>query len=189
MVERARLEIVYTPKGYRGFESLLLRHGKPRNHRGYGVFSIFRPRLQGADLARGRGTRKDKKGLLWTRFCSQNVVKIPALRGGRDYSFLPDLVACLAPYNQILPFLVTRGPPGARYEHNSPISERKEAAAGRRSFVALFDGDGPDPPRPLLFGGLRGVQLAQRLIGGLELIQVGINVLDHAGGADAQDDL
>ncbi len=26
MVERARLEIVYTPKGYRGFESLLLRH-------------------------------------------------------------------------------------------------------------------------------------------------------------------
>ena len=26
LVERARLEIVYTPKGYRGFESLLLRH-------------------------------------------------------------------------------------------------------------------------------------------------------------------
>ena len=25
LVERARLEIVYTPKGYRGFESLLLR--------------------------------------------------------------------------------------------------------------------------------------------------------------------
>ena len=27
-VERARLEIVYTPKGYRGFESLLLRHNE-----------------------------------------------------------------------------------------------------------------------------------------------------------------
>ena len=27
LVERARLEIVYTPKGYRGFESLLLRQG------------------------------------------------------------------------------------------------------------------------------------------------------------------
>ena len=26
LVERARLEIVYTPQGYRGFESLLLRH-------------------------------------------------------------------------------------------------------------------------------------------------------------------
>ena len=28
LVERARLEIVYTPQGYRGFESLLLRHKK-----------------------------------------------------------------------------------------------------------------------------------------------------------------
>ena len=28
LVERARLEIVYTPQGYRGFESLLLRHIK-----------------------------------------------------------------------------------------------------------------------------------------------------------------
>ena len=28
LVERARLEIVYTPQGYRGFESLLLRHQK-----------------------------------------------------------------------------------------------------------------------------------------------------------------
>ncbi len=28
LVERARLEIVYTPKGYRGFESPLLRHRK-----------------------------------------------------------------------------------------------------------------------------------------------------------------
>ena len=28
LVERARLEIVYTSKGYRGFESLLLRHIK-----------------------------------------------------------------------------------------------------------------------------------------------------------------
>ena len=26
LVERARLEIVYTPQGYRGFDSLLLRH-------------------------------------------------------------------------------------------------------------------------------------------------------------------
>ena len=28
LAERARLEIVYTPKGYRGFKSLLLRHKK-----------------------------------------------------------------------------------------------------------------------------------------------------------------
>ena len=36
--ERARLEIVYTPKGYRGFKSLLLRHRKPCNRNGYRVF-------------------------------------------------------------------------------------------------------------------------------------------------------
>ena len=28
LAERARLEIVYTPKGYRGFKSLLLRHNE-----------------------------------------------------------------------------------------------------------------------------------------------------------------
>ena len=37
LVERARLEIVYTPKGYRGFESLHLRHREPRSHKGCGV--------------------------------------------------------------------------------------------------------------------------------------------------------
>ena len=39
LVERARLEIVYTPQGYRGFESLLLRHTKPCNLNGYRVLS------------------------------------------------------------------------------------------------------------------------------------------------------
>ena len=42
LVERARLEIVYTPKGYRGFKSLLLRQKSTmvliQNHR---VFSIL----------------------------------------------------------------------------------------------------------------------------------------------------
>ena len=43
LVERARLEIVYTPKGYRGFKSLLLRHN-PYLFRGKGFLQLFFPR-------------------------------------------------------------------------------------------------------------------------------------------------
>ena len=38
LVERARLEIVYTPQGYRGFESLLLRHKSTVIRSNYGGF-------------------------------------------------------------------------------------------------------------------------------------------------------
>ena len=41
LVERARLEIVYTPQGYRGFESLLLRQSpKHLIFQGFRVFSF-----------------------------------------------------------------------------------------------------------------------------------------------------
>ena len=40
LVERARLEIVYTPQGYRGFESLLLRHTSTVIRLNYGGFFI-----------------------------------------------------------------------------------------------------------------------------------------------------
>lgn len=43
LVERARLEIVYTPQGYRGFESLLLRHLKRTKK----MFSAKTPILSG----------------------------------------------------------------------------------------------------------------------------------------------
>ena len=43
MVERARLEIVYTPKGYRGFESLLLRHVAADGMPSAAVFSVCAP--------------------------------------------------------------------------------------------------------------------------------------------------
>ena len=41
LVERARLEIVYTPQGYRGFESLLLRHKKGLNLFRLGPFFFY----------------------------------------------------------------------------------------------------------------------------------------------------
>ena len=44
LVERARLEIVYTPQGYRGFESLLLRHKSTVIRSNYGGF--FMPFLE-----------------------------------------------------------------------------------------------------------------------------------------------
>ena len=42
LVERARLEIVYTPQGYRGFESLLLRHKSTVIRSNYGGFFYYR---------------------------------------------------------------------------------------------------------------------------------------------------
>ena len=41
LVERARLEIVYTPQGYRGFESLLLRHKKRTQSFQIGFFLFY----------------------------------------------------------------------------------------------------------------------------------------------------
>ena len=46
LVERARLEIVYTPQGYRGFESLLLRHKSTVIRSNYGgLFYLLRTYL------------------------------------------------------------------------------------------------------------------------------------------------
>ena len=70
LVERARLEIVYTPQGYRGFESLLLRHKSTVILKNYG--GLFIPEYDKNELQTSESLRVQQRSSCTKRGKCQN---------------------------------------------------------------------------------------------------------------------